>query len=111
MIDEYQDTNLLQARIIDFLGSRDQIMAVGDDAQSIYSWRGANYENILRFPDRHRNTKIFRIETNYRSTPEILRFANGVINQFHPGQGFHKTLYPSRKQRQRPQVIQVWGRP
>ena len=107
LIDEYQDTNRIQAQIIDLIGARDQIMAVGDDAQSIYSWRGANYENILHFPDKHPNTRIFRIETNYRSTPEILRFANEVIQQFDPGQGFHKTLRPARGKRQPPLVIQV----
>lgn len=107
LVDEYQDTNLIQAQIIDLIGARDQIMAVGDDAQSIYSWRGANYENILHFPDKHRNTNIFRIETNYRSTPEILRFANGVIRQFHPGQGFFKTLRPSRGHSQPPLLIRV----
>ncbi len=107
LVDEYQDTNRIQAQIIDLIGARDQIMAVGDDAQSIYSWRGANYENILHFPDKHRNTEIFRIETNYRSTPEILNFANGVIRQFQPGQGFYKTLRPARGNRQPPLLIRV----
>ncbi len=107
LVDEYQDTNRIQAQIIDLIGARDQIMVVGDDAQSIYSWRGANYENILHFPDNHENTRLFRIETNYRSTPEILRFANGIINQFDPGRGFHKTLRPARKQHQLPILIQA----
>ena len=54
-------------------------MAVGDDCQSIYSWRGAHFLNILKFPDRHPGAEIYRIETNYRSTPEILRVANAAI--------------------------------
>ena len=54
-------------------------MAVGDDCQSIYSWRGAHFLNILKFPDRHPDAKIYRIEANYRSTPEILHLANAAI--------------------------------
>jgi DNA helicase-2/ATP-dependent DNA helicase PcrA len=79
LVDEYQDTNILQARIIDTMAPSHQIMAVGDDAQCIYSWRGANFENIITFPDRHTGTQIYRIETNYRSTPEILTLANSVL--------------------------------
>ena len=87
LVDEYQDTNFLQAEIIDILGSRHQnILAVGDDAQSIYSFRGARVENILKFPKKFENTKIFKLETNYRSTPEIVALANDSLlnndNQF-----------------------------
>src|SRR6185503_7201916 len=53
--------------------------AVGDDAQSIYSWRGANFKNILAFPERYRDAQIFKIELNYRSVPDILRVANAAI--------------------------------
>ncbi len=73
LVDEYQDTNTLQAQIVDTIASHHRVMAVGDDAQCIYSWRGANFENIMTFPERHPGTAIHRIETNYRSTPEILR--------------------------------------
>lgn len=107
LVDEYQDTNKIQAQIIDLIGSRNQIMAVGDDAQSIYSWRGANYENILHFPDNHDGTEMYRIETNYRSTPEILSFANDIINQFDSGQGFHKELRPVRDSHLQPMMIQA----
>ena len=80
LVDEYQDTNKLQSEFVDILAMRHQcLMVVGDDAQSIYSWRGANYQNILDFPKRYSNAKIYRIETNYRSVPEILAVANAAI--------------------------------
>ncbi|MFO1458308.1 MAG: ATP-dependent helicase [Verrucomicrobiota bacterium] len=80
LVDEYQDTNRLQAELLDLLSARHgNLMAVGDDAQSIYSWRGANFANILGFPERRANTQVFRIETNYRSTPEILALANAAL--------------------------------
>ncbi|MGD0411428.1 MAG: ATP-dependent helicase [Verrucomicrobiota bacterium] len=80
LVDEYQDTNKLQGALIDLLAAHHHnVMAVGDDCQSIYSWRGAHFQNILHFPDRHPGAKIYRIETNYRSTPEILRVANAAI--------------------------------
>lgn len=80
LVDEYQDTNKLQAEIIDLLAARHHnIMAVGDDAQSIYSWRGADFRNILDFPRRHPTAVVYKIETNYRSTPEILALANAAI--------------------------------
>ncbi|MCZ6672729.1 MAG: ATP-dependent helicase [Verrucomicrobia bacterium] len=107
LVDEYQDTNKIQAQIVDLIGSRNQIMAVGDDAQSIYSWRGANYKNILHFPDTHEGTEMYRIETNYRSTPEILGFANDIINQFDAGQGFHKVLRPVKEPHLQPMMIQA----
>ena len=66
----------------------ERIMAVGDDAQCIYSWRGANFENIMSFPDRHENTVIHRIETNYRSTPQILALATGVLQAQPKGRSF-----------------------
>jgi DNA helicase-2/ATP-dependent DNA helicase PcrA len=80
LVDEYQDTNKIQADFIDTLAAfHHQVMAVGDDAQSIYSWRGANFENVLTFPQRFPGTREIRIETNYRSTPEILALANHAI--------------------------------
>jgi DNA helicase-2/ATP-dependent DNA helicase PcrA len=80
LVDEYQDTNKLQSELIDLLAIRHQsVMVVGDDAQSIYSWRGANYQNILDFPRRYPQASIYRIETNYRSVPEILAVANASI--------------------------------
>ena len=80
LVDEYQDTNAVQARFIDTLGaSHRQVMVVGDDAQCIYSWRGANFRNILSFPERYPGTQTIFIRSNYRSTPQILRLANAAI--------------------------------
>src|SRR5881227_657960 len=80
LVDEYQDTNKIQADLVDLL-ARDHrnLMVVGDDAQSIYSWRGANFQNILEFPKRYPDTQVFKIEMNYRSVPEILEVANAAI--------------------------------
>src|ERR1700738_4828647 len=80
LVDEYQDTNKLQSEFIDLLAKHHQsVMVVGDDAQSIYSWRGANYQNILDFPKRYPDAQIYRIEINYRSVPEVLSVANAAI--------------------------------
>lgn len=80
LVDEYQDTNRLQSEVVDLLAAlHHNIMAVGDDSQSIYSWRGAHFLNILEFPQRYPEAVIYKIETNYRSTPEILRVANAAI--------------------------------
>jgi DNA helicase-2/ATP-dependent DNA helicase PcrA len=80
LVDEYQDTNKIQGALLDLLAARHgNIMVVGDDSQSIYSWRGAHFQNILKFPKRHPKAAVYRIETNYRSTPEILCLANAAI--------------------------------
>ncbi|MGD1029660.1 MAG: ATP-dependent helicase [Opitutaceae bacterium] len=107
LVDEYQDTNLLQAEIVDIIGSHHRVMAVGDDAQCIYSWRGANFENILTFPDRHPGTQIHRIETNYRSTPQILELANGVLLAQPKGRHFDKVLRPARANGEKPFVVEA----
>ena len=80
LVDEYQDTNRLQAELVDRIAQKHgNIMVVGDDAQSIYSWRGADFENILRFPEKHPGAVVHKIETNYRSMPEVLELANAAI--------------------------------
>jgi DNA helicase-2/ATP-dependent DNA helicase PcrA len=104
LVDEYQDTNKLQGDLIDLLAARTRnVMVVGDDAQSIYAWRGANFANILDFPKRYPGAKVFKIETNYRSTPEILNVANAAIaanvNQF------AKELSPARKSGVKPALV------
>ena len=82
LVDEYQDTNRLQAEIVDLLATEHRnVMVVGDDAQAIYSFRGASFENIITFPLRWPDCQAFRLETNYRSTPEILAIANASISQ------------------------------
>ena len=80
LVDEYQDTNKLQAEIVDLLavGHRN-MMVVGDDAQSIFAWRGAEWTNLYEFPTRYPEARQLRLESNYRSTPEILAVANVSI--------------------------------
>jgi DNA helicase-2/ATP-dependent DNA helicase PcrA len=104
LVDEYQDTNKLQSDLIDLLAARHHnVTVVGDDAQSIYAWRGANFANILEFPKRYPGAQVFKIETNYRSTPEILKVANAAIaanrNQF------TKQLTPARKSGLKPAMV------
>src|ERR1700688_388545 len=95
LVDEYQDTNKIQADLVDTL-ARDHrnIMVVGDDAQSIYSWRGANFKNILEFPKRYPDAQVFKIEMNYRSVPEVLEVANAAISS--NVEQFRKNLAPTR---------------
>lgn len=101
LVDEYQDTNKLQSLLIDRLAAEHgNVMAVGDDDQSIYSWRGADFRNIFGFPERYPSAKTFKIETNYRSTPEILRLANAVISA--NDNQFEKRLQAVRDSGQKP---------
>ena len=104
LVDEYQDTNSLQGELIDRLAAvHKNVMVVGDDAQSIYAWRGANFKNILEFPKRYFGCQTFKIEVNYRSTPEILAFANAAIApNLHQ---FQKELAPARPSGVKPVVV------
>ena len=96
LVDEYQDTNAVQGRMIDLLaGASNSLMVVGDDAQSIYSWRGADMALILGFPRRYPGARVFTIETNYRSVPEILDLSNAAIRA-NSGR-FEKDLRSSRE--------------
>ena len=104
LVDEYQDTNLLQSEILDLLASHwRNLMVVGDDFQSIYSFRGARYDNILEFPKKYPDAKIFTVDINYRSTPPILNFANCVISSAR--HKFKKGLIPIRKEGVNPIVV------
>lgn len=96
LVDEYQDTNVLQAAIIELLagGEHTSLMAVGDDAQSIYSWRGANVDHIFEFTHTYPNAAVYKIETNYRSVPAILEISNAAIAA--NTHRYEKTLRPAR---------------
>jgi DNA helicase-2/ATP-dependent DNA helicase PcrA len=82
MIDEYQDTNKIQAQIIYLLSeNHENVMVVGDDSQSIYAFRGANFENIMRFPEIFPKARIIQLEENYRSVEPILKLTNVIIER------------------------------
>ena len=103
MVDEYQDTNRLQAEIVALLArAHGNLMAVGDDSQSIYSFRGANFKNIMAFPQMFSDCQVIMLEQNYRSTQPILSFSNAVLDSvrekyskrlFSDITGDHKPLY------------------
>ncbi len=106
LVDEYQDTNKLQADVVDGMAAiRRNVMVVGDDAQSIYSFRGASFENIITFPIRFSDAIIYKLETNYRSTPQILNLANQTIahNRFQ----FQKELRAVRGDGPEPAAVGV----
>ena len=91
VVDEFQDTNPVQAELVDRLAGQAELCVVGDDDQAIYGWRGADVEQILHFPQTHAGTRIVRLEQNYRSTTHILACADSVIRQNHGRLG--KTLW------------------
>ncbi len=95
LVDEYQDTNNTQREIVELIaGDRGRITVVGDDSQSIYAFRGANLENILRFPQNFPDCGVVKIEQNYRSEQGILNFTNDII--LHAKIGFKKKLFSQR---------------
>ncbi|MBU0960934.1 MAG: ATP-dependent helicase, partial [Proteobacteria bacterium] len=92
MVDEYQDTNLIQADIVRLLAhGHDNVMVVGDDSQSIYSFRGADFYNIMRFPKVFPETRIIKLEENYRSSQPILSLTNDIIRN--ATEKYTKTLF------------------
>lgn len=104
MIDEYQDTNALQADIIRLLASEhNNVMAVGDDSQSIYSFRGANFRNILDFPHIFPDTKIIKLEQNYRSSQNILALTNEIIDK--AKEKYTKNLFSTIEHPEKPALI------
>lgn len=105
MVDEFQDTNKLQAELTELFSSvHENVLAVGDDAQSIYSFRGADHQNIMDFPNRFEGTKIIKLEENYRSTPQILNVANNLLKQAHFK--FDKELYSNNNEGELPALVQ-----
>ncbi|WP_421774613.1 ATP-dependent helicase [Gracilimonas sp.] len=105
MVDEFQDTNKLQAELTELFSSvHGNVMAVGDDAQSIYSFRGADHQNIMDFPVRFEGTKLIKLEENYRSTPQILNVANNLLKQ--ASFKFDKQLYSEIKDGDLPALVQ-----
>jgi DNA helicase-2/ATP-dependent DNA helicase PcrA len=110
MVDEYQDTNQVQYLWLRLIAQgRQNICVVGDDDQSIYSWRGAEVANILRFEKDFPGCKVIRLEQNYRSTPQILAAASGLINE--NSQRLGKTLWTERHPGDPLRVIGVWDAP
>lgn len=106
MVDEYQDTNRLQADIVRLLAyTHDNVMAVGDDSQSIYSFRGANFRNIMDFPRLFPGTRIIKLEENYRSTQPILDLTNTIIAQAR--EKYTKCLFTQKKHGPKPVLLQV----
>lgn len=104
LVDEYQDTNALQALIVQALGKEHgNVLVVGDDAQSIYAFRGADVRNILGFPARWPQAKTFKLLTNYRSVPEILELANESLS--HNRSQFQKELAAVRPRGGKPIIV------
>lgn len=108
LVDEYQDTNWIQDDIIYKIASQNpshNVIAVGDDAQSIYAFRGANFQNILNFKKKYKGCKVYKITYNYRSVPEILDLANNSIQ--HNVQQFKKDMQATRKNSIKPYQVNV----
>lgn len=106
LVDEYQDTNRLQAEVVkQMAATHDNVMVVGDDSQSIYSFRGATFRNIMQFPTLFPGTQIFKLEENYRSTPSILELANAIIEA--ATEKYRKTLFTQKEQGARPALVQT----
>ena len=106
MVDEYQDTNPLQSRIVRLLAAEhDNVAVVGDDAQSIYSFRGADFRNIMDFPEIFPNTRIIKLEENYRSTQPILNLTNEIIRRAQ--ERYEKDLYTRKREGEKPILVQA----
>ncbi len=106
MVDEFQDTNRLQAEIVRLLAAtHNNVMVVGDDAQSIYSFRGANFRNIMDFPKDFPGARIISLEENYRSTQPILSFTNEIIRR--ATERYEKNLFTRKKDGDTPLLVQA----
>jgi DNA helicase II / ATP-dependent DNA helicase PcrA len=108
MVDEFQDTNILQKEIVDFISEKHRrIMVVGDDSQSIYAFRGANYENILRSPETYPECVVVKVEENYRSNQKILDFTNSIIDNAKIG--YKKKLFTKNLRQSTPIIKRAYG--
>ena len=108
LVDEYQDTNRLQADVVRKLAAtHENVMVVGDDSQSIYSFRGATFRNIMEFPALFPGTRMFKLEENYRSTQSILALANDILKG--ATEKYSKTLFTQKGQGERPALVEVIG--
>jgi DNA helicase-2/ATP-dependent DNA helicase PcrA len=106
MVDEYQDTNQLQSQIVRLLAAtHDNVAVVGDDAQSIYSFRGANFRNIMDFPTHFPGARIIKLEENYRSTQPILNLTNEIIHR--AKESYEKRLFTRKSVGSRPKLVQA----
>ena len=106
MVDEYQDTNKLQADILRLLaGTNHNLMVVGDDSQSIYAFRGANFRNIMAFPDLFAGSRVIRLEENYRSVQPILSLTNAIIEQ--ATEKYTKHLFTRRSGGATPRLVRT----
>jgi DNA helicase II / ATP-dependent DNA helicase PcrA len=106
LIDEYQDTNVIQAELVRLLAAtHHNVMAVGDDAQSVYSFRGANFRNIMDFPGLFPDSRIIKLEENYRSLQGILDLANEVISR--ASEKYTKVLFTERRGQFRPLLVRA----
>lgn len=106
LVDEFQDTNIIQGRLIDLMAEKSNVCVVGDDAQSIYAFRFAEIDNIIMFPSRHPNCQVIRMEENYRSSPEIVELINEIISV--NKDQFPKRLVSQKEGGERPWVIKAW---
>ena len=110
MVDEYQDTNKIQADIVKWLGQEHKnVMVVGDDSQSIYSFRGASYRNMFEFPQHFPGTRLIKLEENYRSTQPILTFTNAIMERAE--EKYTKCLFTRRQGGRLPRLVNTRTEP
>ncbi|MBO5394982.1 MAG: UvrD-helicase domain-containing protein [Clostridia bacterium] len=107
LVDEFQDTNAIQYELVKLLASvHGNVFAVGDEDQCIYSWRGANFKNIFNFKNDFDGAQVFKLEQNYRSSPEIIAVANNVIKN--NTTRLNKNMYTTREKGQVPQIYNAY---
>jgi len=107
MVDEFQDTNVVQKEIVDLIAKKNRnLMVVGDDSQSIYAFRGANFENILTFPAIYPECKVIKLEQNYRSTQDILNFTNNIVKNAKIG--YQKRLFSTNNNQWKPVICKFY---